>query len=455
MRDLLVVLPGIMGSTLVRDRRVLWDASLAVAGRHALTRLRDLDLLTLPPGLGDGDPQDGVRPERLLNGLHLLPGVSAIDGYTALLRSLTARLDVTSGPGGNLLPFPYDWRLSVRHNAHRLGERIRPALAAWRERSGNPGARVAYVAHSMGGLVARYHLDILGGAADARLLATIGTPFRGSVNALTTLHAGVAPRLGPLSAPFTRLARTLPALHQLLPDWRCVVRPDGTRVGLDDLDGRALTGPDPALVADALALHAELAAASPAPSYRLHIFGGLRQPTHQTVALGTGALVARRELDGEDHHGDGTVPRFSCFPHQLADDADVRYFAQRHGSLQNEPALLHQLEAVLTAREPRAFLAGDHLELSVDAPEYADGLAVPLEVRALRNGPTLAATAQDAESGMTTAALPLRSHRDGRWTATFSLPQPGTWRIKVHDALTPTRVQSVTAVVLAGPGDNP
>ncbi|MFJ8106020.1 hypothetical protein [Streptomyces sp. NPDC096132] len=441
--DLVVVLPGIMGSVLARDGREVWNHTLAVAGRLALSRLDEVERLVLPPGTGDADPGDGVRPVGLMNGLHVLPGVFAIDGYGTLLTFLERRLGL-SERAGNLLTFPYDWRLSVRLTARRLAARVEPALADWRARSGNPGARAVFVAHSMGGLVARYYLDVLGGGAHARSLVTIGTPYRGSVNALVSLHAGVAPGLGRLSAPFTRLARSMPSLHQLLPSWRCLADRDGTR---SDVVRTQVSGVDGALSADAGRLHEELDHAD-GDGYALHVFGGCRQPTRQSALLTSGQLGARRDLDGTDHLGDGTVPRFSCFPAQWTDDSTVRFFAQKHGALQNERALLNQLEALLTARDPRRFLDG-RLELCVDVPEVAEGAECPVEVTADDDRLALSVTAEHVETGRADRGRTLRNRGDGRYGTRLTLPAPGAWRVTVTDTRNAGRVHPVSSVVLA------
>ncbi|WP_181799190.1 lipase/acyltransferase domain-containing protein [Kitasatospora acidiphila] len=438
--DLIVVLPGIMGSVLVRDGREVWNSRVAVMGRHALRGMRDLGELALPPGIGDGDPQDGVEAVALLPGLHILPGVSAIDGYAGLLDFLNRRFDFS---GGNLLPFPYDWRLSVRRNAHRLDRAVSGALARWREQSGNTGARTVLLAHSMGGLVAGYYLDVLGGHADARALITLGTPFRGSLNAVAVLNAGVLPGLGGLAEPVTRLARSLPSLHQLLPDWRCMAGADGARVGLDHIE---LPGADPVLAADARRLRAELAAAAN-DAYQVHVFGGYRQPTRQSAALGPDGAryLTNRHLDGVDRDGDGTVPRFSCFPSRFADDSSVRYFAQQHGSLQNHPALLNQIEAILTAQQPRSFLDGG-LELSLDVPEAVSDARCPVRVIADDERLSLGVTAEDVESGDRTGPRGLRHRGDGHYSTTVDLPAPGTWRITVADLANPAG-HSITGFV--------
>ncbi|MFB6559097.1 hypothetical protein ACFCYH_09415 [Streptomyces sp. NPDC056400] len=444
--DLVVVLPGIMGSVLARDGREVWNHTLAVAGRHALGRLGELRNLALPSDIGDADPGDGVEAVGLVKGLHVLPGVSAIDGYGPLLAFLDKRLGV-SERNGNLVPFPYDWRLSVRLNARRLAARVEAALAAWRLRTGDPAARVVFVAHSMGGLVARYYLDVLGGNRHARRLVTIGTPYRGSVNALTSLHTGVAPGLGRLSAPFTRLARSMPSLHQLLPTWRCLVDPEGRRVPLGG--SVRVPGVNEALAADALHLHEELDRVD-AGGYDLHVFGGYRQPTLQSARVDAVALAGLRDVDGTDHLGDGTVPRFSCFPAQSTDDSTVRFFAQKHGALQNERALLNQLEALLTSRDPREFLDGAQ-ELTVDVPEIAEGSECPVAVTAAEDRLLLSATVEDVETGRSYGPKTLRNHGSGRYGSRLVLPGPGTWRVTVGDPVNAGRVHAVSSIVLVGP----
>src|ERR671936_587251 len=87
--DLVVVLPGIMGSTLVKDGREVWSPSAkAVLGaiRSFGGSVRDL---ALPEKIGDEDPEDGVQPGRLMPDLHFLPGLwSANLGYDVLLGRL-------------------------------------------------------------------------------------------------------------------------------------------------------------------------------------------------------------------------------------------------------------------------------------------------------------------------------------------------------------------------------
>lgn len=70
-------------------------------------------------------------------------------------------------------PVPYDWRLSIPEIARQF---LKPHIDAAIARN----ARVDIVAHSMGGLVVRYHIQTFGGEG-IRNVFFLGTPHRGSV----------------------------------------------------------------------------------------------------------------------------------------------------------------------------------------------------------------------------------------------------------------------------------
>jgi pimeloyl-ACP methyl ester carboxylesterase len=85
------------------------------------------------------------------------------------------------GDGVKVLEFSYDWRLSVEHNARELRSRLDQEL---------PGRTVDIVAHSFGGLIARYFIQNLGGENTVQQLITMGTPHRGSLNTFQSLYDG-------------------------------------------------------------------------------------------------------------------------------------------------------------------------------------------------------------------------------------------------------------------------
>jgi len=87
--DLVMVLPGILGSTLRQDGRLVWAPSSGSALRAITTFGASLRRLELPAGIGDQDPRDGVEPTALMPDLHVLPGIwTAIKGYDTLLARL-------------------------------------------------------------------------------------------------------------------------------------------------------------------------------------------------------------------------------------------------------------------------------------------------------------------------------------------------------------------------------
>src|SRR5919201_3811087 len=108
MADVVVVIPGILGSSLQRRGHEVWGLSLAAAF-HALTSLGgSLRELALTDDSSDPDADlDGVTAARVLPDLHQIPYVWKIDGYTRLIRALTSRFTLV--PGQNYFEFPYDW----------------------------------------------------------------------------------------------------------------------------------------------------------------------------------------------------------------------------------------------------------------------------------------------------------------------------------------------------------
>ncbi|MGW3729469.1 hypothetical protein [Streptomyces sp. NPDC000851] len=133
---------------------------------------------------------------------------------------------------------------------------------------------------------------------------------------------------------------------------------------------------------------------------------------------------------------------------QSTDDSTVRFFAQKHGALQNERALLNQVEALLTACDPREFLDGRQ-ELTVDVPDAVDGTDCHVEVTADDDRLLLSAGAEDAETGRTGGRKTLRNLGAGRYDTHLTLPGPGTWRVTVGDPVNAGRVHEVSSVVPA------
>jgi len=215
--DVIVVLPGITGSVLRRDDKDVWAVSPGAAFQALLALGRSVKELTLD----NDDEVDGITATRLVQDVHLLPGFWEIDGYTKTQKVLADTL--TADPGKNLFAFPYDWRRDNRIAARQLAEQAPRWLGNWRRESGNADAKLVLVGHSMGGLVARYYLEVLGGWRDTWHLITFGTPYRGSVNAIDSLVHGMKKGIGPLSIDLTPLLRSFTSIYQLLPVVKVVI----------------------------------------------------------------------------------------------------------------------------------------------------------------------------------------------------------------------------------------
>ena len=232
MQDLVVLIPGIMGSVLRKDGADIWGGNPAAMGTAVLSLGRSLrESLSLAGDDPDVDDLgDGVSASRLVPGLHFLPGLSKIMGYGHVGQSVVREFDLIIGR--NYHEFAYDWRRDNRVCARQLARKCHDWLRGWRNES--PEARVIILAHSMGGLVARYWLEVLGGwnDGDVRALITFGTPFRGSLKALDTLANGV--HKGPIPLHhLTAMSRTLTSIYQLLPIYPAFDAGDGQLVRLE------------------------------------------------------------------------------------------------------------------------------------------------------------------------------------------------------------------------------
>jgi len=146
----LFVLPGIMGSSLALNKRDIWIDMFALAGGG----LADLTL-------------DSKTVEA-----------------TALVRSAYGALCQYLSASHEVVPFPYDWRLSIGKAADTLCEKLKEKI---REAEAH-NMPIRLLAHSMGGLVVRAMLATKEGAETwakicnhpgARFIM-LGTPNRGS-----------------------------------------------------------------------------------------------------------------------------------------------------------------------------------------------------------------------------------------------------------------------------------
>ena len=232
--------------------------------------------------------------------------------------------------------YDYDWRLSVAEVGRALAARLATH------------ARVALVAHSMGGLVARAALAQPGTAHVTRLVL-LGTPNQGSGAAVQALRGtyAVVRKVARLAAQpsaealATEVFSSFPSLYDMLPSG-----PWSGRADLLDPQSWPHAGPAP---------RAELLAAARATR------SGLAPADARFSAIvGTGQVtvtaVTRRRDDFVytlTRHGDGSVPAASA---ALA-GAHCVYARVAHSDLTRDPlvaaAVVDLLRRGRTARLPR------------------------------------------------------------------------------------------------------
>ena len=95
MGDVVVLLPGILGSVLEKDGKEVWAMSPGAAFRALISLGGSIKNLKL-----DGDDPaaddlgDGVSATKLLPDLHLVPGLWKIDGYSAIKNAPIFRISI-------------------------------------------------------------------------------------------------------------------------------------------------------------------------------------------------------------------------------------------------------------------------------------------------------------------------------------------------------------------------
>ena len=444
--DVVILLPGISGSTLSKDGKVIWGASLGSIFRAISSGGDAIRALALSHGDDpDLDDIDGIEATSLIPDLHLIPGLWKIDGYTKVREQLLSRLRLK--PGENFFEFPYDWRRDNRVAARKLAAFARAKLKRWRETSGAGTAKLVLVTHSMGGLVARAFIDGHEGWRDTRALITLGTPHRGSLNALGYLANGFAKGIGPIKFDLSDVARTFTALYQLLPAYPCVDAGNGDLSRVKDVNG--LPNIDRARAESAAAFYETLETQhtenmkleeyqASAPRW-FPVIGDF-QPTMLSARLDGDRLTLLKTLRGKDDSGDGTVPKGSAMPIHLAQSSAGMYAQQVHGSLQNDKAVLDQVVGVIEGLriDPGAYRAGA-IKVGLDLDDaYPAGEPVALRARTSERVAALTADIYDAQvpAGRDAPRLKqvvLRDDGQGELAADTVLPE-GAYRVTVGGA---------------------
>ena len=357
MRDIVVVIPGIMGSELRKDGNVLWPPT----NLKKLQALLHLSNALAELSLTSEEQSDGIQPVRLVTQDLVIPGLLTDRSYTPLKERVSSYFDVICRElgdprPGNYFEFPYDWRRDNRLAASALKTLITFRLQQWREYKGDPGAKVILLCHSMGGLVARYCLEALNGWQECRLLVTFGTPHRGSLKVLSALSTG----LHKWGINVTAFIRSFDSMYQLLPVYAAIE--DGslfkriTEVG-------PIQGVDENKARRGLEFHNEINTAVEGhlnepnylrDRYEVIFITGLGGHTYQSARiLLSDSSASERKVSFEytlPPHvhplllgGDNTVPALSATPVEYSGKARNVDFVETHAFLHSNKQVLDYL----------------------------------------------------------------------------------------------------------------
>lgn len=351
MRDMVVLLPGITGSVLQKAGKDFWKPSLWPILGAAITLGKNLAKMNMYWDDPDVDDLgDQIKATGLIQDAVIVPGLVKIDGYTKISEMILGCFDTTLGslnpedkpyPPANYFEFPYDWRRDNRLAARWLRNLIDLRLPQWQEYAGGE-AKVILLAHSMGGIVARHYLEVMGGWEKCRALITFGTPYRGSINALDYLANGCRKYCFDL----TETMSSFTSVYQLLPIYKAVNTDDGwqrvTEVKIERVDEKKAK--------EALAFHHKIMEHVDArpkgvyPPYLIYPVVGTYQPTLQSADFYDDVLTVSDVLppgvDALLAHGDGTVPYASAIPHELSNVHRNSFFAESHGTIQCNDGIL-------------------------------------------------------------------------------------------------------------------
>ncbi|MGE0130697.1 MAG: esterase/lipase family protein [Blastocatellales bacterium] len=231
----IIIIPGITGSELVNQKtgEKLWPELFP----------KDKEALALPiTSTTLSENRDDITSPRVIESAQLVKFIPEIGVYGALLDALEKhggyrRGDIDAPPPDGdrdtYYLFAYDWRRDNVESARKLAGKI----AEIKRRTNKPDLRFDIIAHSMGGLIARYFamygdLDVLGGehpqpdwrgAQSIGRLILFGTPNAGSMDALRSLIYGYSiteadkPRINLFRSLGRSMIFTAPSVYQLLP----------------------------------------------------------------------------------------------------------------------------------------------------------------------------------------------------------------------------------------------
>ena len=310
-----VIVPGMMGSELWLGGEKIWPAAKGFL--HP-------ELIAMPS-------QGPIVAHGLVQEVIIIPNFLKQEQYGRLGDYLEKGLGYRRKV--DLHEYAYDWRQDVRISAQQLANTI----LHWS--SSQP---VTIIAHSLGCLVSRYYIEMLGGKNHVDRLVLLGGPHYGVPKIIPTILIG--PDLLPLGLLNERLRNflaTFPSIYQIIPTYNCALDENGQSINLLE-DGSWLPEERQPLLRAARAFRRELGLRSSVPT--ISIFGyGMKTITRMTFQRDVHGKIRKANFV-VDENGDGSIPSTSA----VLPKTEIHPVQQDHGALYIDDDVKMRLKLELT-----------------------------------------------------------------------------------------------------------
>lgn len=380
----LVIVPGYMGSALRNKKsgQTIW-VDFSTVPFNPLEWGGWIDNLLQQMAY----PNDDLEAVSIMNEVIFVPPWAKQEHYGRLMLALQA-MGYRTNPARytekelTCYTFPYDWRQDNRRSARLLAESIE------RWRTMHPGSKVWILAHSNGGLVARWYIEKLGGKDNVGRLLLFGSPWDGTPKIMQMLFSGVDTlfrqrfNLFDIAERSKQMIRSFPSAYQLIPVANPFLR-DANNMTVDPYmsQGWLENATQQGYLADGKLFADELGTTLSVET--LCFFGR----EHPTTTAGLVRLAAESRWDTIDwavsDSGDGTIPERSAV-HPKA--AQKYPFNCSHGDIYVDAAVLQFLKWELVdqyALVSKDLAASSNLiaSLTADQNTYQPGQQMTLHVR--------------------------------------------------------------------------
>ena len=300
-----IFVPGTMGSQLWLGNEQVWPNVNYLLKHPEVFRYTE------------GDAR--LQPKGILNEMVIVPNLISIDQYNLLGNYLVEEIGYEREK--NFIEFAYDWRQDVRQSARDLAKFIE----GW-----NVQGPITIIAHSLGTLVSRYYVEMLGGKKKVGRLMLIGGPHQGVPKIAANLLTGVdLLPFGLMGKKLTEIIETFPSCYQILPLYPCGVDQNGNQINFLEDENWVKTAYRPLLRA-AREFRRELGMKSSVPT--LSIFGYGHKTAMQLQVQRDSYGVFKKAVIDVQPSGDSSVPEASA----VLPATEIHPVHQYHGTLFND-----------------------------------------------------------------------------------------------------------------------